>query len=161
MPKRFADTLRAILYQTISAEKSAAQNFLPWQISVAQKSALTAVPRRILLLPISAMAKSFARLIFPPKSFDKELREACRQIVSAMINYPEMIGGTQRLDTIIMQTLRGKIISKVGAEGVYLAGVLPSPKWKKGLGIALKLKTAKTNALVPSLLSNYFDNSEF
>lgn len=91
-------------------------------------------------VPISAMAKAFARLVFPPQSFDDETREACRRIVSAFMSYPEMIGGTKRLDTLIMQSLRGKIISKIGAEGVYSAGVLPSPKWKKGLGIALKIE---------------------
>jgi L-asparaginase II len=36
--------------------------------------------------------------------------------------------------------LRGRIVSKIGAEGVYSAGVLPSPKWKTGLGIALKIE---------------------
>ncbi len=51
-----------------------------------------------------------------------------------------MIGGTERLDTIIMQSLRGKIISKIGAEGVYAAGVLPCERWKKGLGIAVKIE---------------------
>jgi L-asparaginase II len=91
-------------------------------------------------LPISAMAKSFARLVFPPESFDKELRKACRIVMSAMMNYAEMIGGSERLDTMIMQTLRGQIISKVGADGVYAAGVLPSPKWKTGLGIAFKIE---------------------
>ncbi|MDQ3324075.1 MAG: asparaginase [Acidobacteriota bacterium] len=91
-------------------------------------------------LPVSAMAKSFARLIFPPKSFDIEIREACRRIVSAMISHPQMIGGAERLDTIIMQSARGKVISKIGAEGVYLAGVLPCERWKTGLGIALKIE---------------------
>jgi len=91
-------------------------------------------------LPVSAMATAYTRLIFPPKNFDAETREACQRIVSAMISHPEMIGGTERLDTIIMQSLRGKIISKIGAEGVYSAGVLPSPKWKKGLGIAFKIE---------------------
>ncbi|MBA3632575.1 MAG: asparaginase [Acidobacteria bacterium] len=100
-------------------------------------------------LPVSAMAKSFARLVFPPSFFDKQWREACRCIVSAMINYPEMIGGTERLDTIIMQTLRGKIISKVGAEGVYVAGILPSPKWKKGLGIAFKIEDGEDRRARP------------
>jgi len=90
--------------------------------------------------PIRAMAKSFARLVFPPKTFDDKIREACRRIVSAMMNYPQMIGGTERLDTIIMQSARGKIISKIGAEGVYTAGVLPCEKWKKGLGVALKIE---------------------
>lgn len=91
-------------------------------------------------VPVSAMARAFARLVFPPKNFDDEMREACRRIVSASMAYPQMIGGTNRLDTLIMQSLRGKIVSKIGAEGVYSAGVLPSPKWKKGLGIAFKIE---------------------
>jgi L-asparaginase II len=51
-----------------------------------------------------------------------------------------MIGGTGRLDTMIMQAARGKLVSKVGAEGVYSAGVMPSPQYKKGLGIAFKIE---------------------
>lgn len=31
-------------------------------------------------------------------------------------------------------------VAKVGAEGLWLCGVLPSPKWKRGLGIALKIE---------------------
>ena len=91
-------------------------------------------------VPISAMAKSFARLVFQPQDFDGETREASQRIVSAMMNYAEMIGGTERLDTMIMETQRGQIISKVGADGVYVAGVLPSLKWKTGLGIAFKIE---------------------
>ncbi|MBC7796739.1 MAG: asparaginase [Pyrinomonadaceae bacterium] len=87
------------------------------------------------------MAGMFAKLVFPPSDFDVELREACRRVVTAMMDYPEMIGGsvTERLDTIIMHSAKGKIVSKIGAEGVYTAGVLPSPQWKRGLGIALKI----------------------
>ncbi len=91
-------------------------------------------------LPIWAMALSFARLVLPPKSFDNKTREACRRIVSATISHPEMIGGSGRLDTMIMRAARGKIVSKIGAEGVYSAGVLPSPQYKKGLGIAFKIE---------------------
>jgi L-asparaginase II len=91
-------------------------------------------------VPISAMARSFARLVYPPKTFDNETREACRRVVSATLSCPEMIGGTDRLDTMIMQSARGKIVSKIGAEGVYSAGVLPSPRWKTGLGIAFKVE---------------------
>jgi L-asparaginase II len=91
-------------------------------------------------LPLSAMARAFAKLICPPENFDDRLRDACRQIVSAMISFPEMIGGTRRLDTLLMQAARGKIISKVGAEGVYLAGVLPNEQWKTGLAIAFKIE---------------------
>jgi L-asparaginase II len=91
-------------------------------------------------VPISAMARAFAKLVFPPKSFDDKLQKASRQIVSAMMNFPEMIGGTRRLDTLIMQAAPGKIISKVGAEGVYLAGILPNEQWKTGLAIAFKIE---------------------
>jgi L-asparaginase II len=59
-----------------------------------------------------------------------------------MMSHPEMIGGEEpkRLDTLLMHALRGRIVSKIGAEGVYTAGVLPSPRWKHGLGIALKIE---------------------
>lgn len=100
-------------------------------------------------LPVSTMAKSFAKLVFPPKEFDEKLRGACQQIVAAMMNYPEMIGGSERLDTMIMEALRGEIISKVGAEGVYTAGVLPSEKWKTGLGIAFKIEDGEDKRARP------------
>jgi L-asparaginase II len=92
-------------------------------------------------VPVRAMAEMYARLVFPPEDLDAEMREACRRIVSAMMSYPEMVGGsvTERLDTEIMRAASGKLISKIGAEGVWTAGVLPSPRWKRGLGIAFKI----------------------
>ncbi len=90
-------------------------------------------------LSVRAMAKGFLKLVFPPLSFDDELREACRRVVTAMMNYPELVGGTERLDTLLMNAARGKFISKIGAEGVWLCGVLPSEKFPKGLGIAMKI----------------------
>ncbi len=91
-------------------------------------------------VPVSAMAKAFGRLVNPPKAFDERTRSACRRIVAAMLEFPEMIGGTKRLDTMLMRAGRGALISKIGAEGVYSAGVLPSEKYPKGLGIALKIE---------------------
>jgi L-asparaginase II len=86
------------------------------------------------------MASSFAKLINPPEIFDKKLKGACQRIVSAKINYPELVGGTDRLDTILMQAAKGRIVSKIGAEGVWLCGVLPCEKWRAGLGIAFKIE---------------------
>ena len=90
-------------------------------------------------LSVRAMAKGFLKLVFPPEAFDANLREACRRVSQAMMNYPELVGGTERLDTLLMQAARGRIISKIGAEGVWLCGVLPSEKYKRVLGIALKI----------------------
>jgi L-asparaginase II len=88
---------------------------------------------------LRAMAKSFAKLVYPPADFNENYKNACRKIVSAIMNYPELIGGTERLDTLMMQAAPGKFISKIGAEGVWLCGIAPSSEWKKGLGIALKI----------------------
>ena len=90
-------------------------------------------------LPLYAMATAFMNLIRPEK-FDQKTRSACERIVSAMANHPELIGGSERLDTMLMQAAEGKIISKVGADGVWLCGVLPSEKHPTGLAIALKIE---------------------
>lgn len=101
-------------------------------------------------MPVSAMARSFARLVCPPSDvdptlFDNTKQEAARRVITAMMTYPEMIGGSERLDTLIMNALPGRIISKIGAEGVWLAGILPTPKYKRGLGIALKIEDGNDN----------------
>jgi len=91
-------------------------------------------------LSVRAMAKSFLNLIVPPESFDNDLKNACQRIVSAMLNFPELVGGSERLDTMLMEAKRGKFISKIGAEGVWICGVLPSKKYPHGLGISMKIE---------------------
>ncbi len=90
-------------------------------------------------LPVAAMAKSFVNLLAPNK-FPEPTQKACSRIVSAMLKYPELIGGSTRLDTMLMRSAPGKFISKVGADGVWLCGVLPCERWPTGLGIALKIE---------------------
>ena len=91
-------------------------------------------------LPVSAMAKTFLNLISPPESFPVEVRDAATRVVSAMTNFPELIGGNERLDTMLMQAAPGKLISKVGADGVWCCGVFPCDKWPAGLSVALKVE---------------------
>jgi len=82
----------------------------------------------------------YARLISPAEEVDPSTRSACKRIVRAMIEFPEMIGGTRnRLDTELIRAGRGRLISKIGAEGVYTVGVLPCEDWPSGLGLALKV----------------------
>ena len=57
-----------------------------------------------------------------------------------MIRFPDLIGGSERLDTMLMEAAGGRVISKVGADGVWLCGVLPSEQWPTGLAIALKVE---------------------
>lgn len=106
---------------------------------------------------VRAMALAYGRLVSPPESFDKATRNACERIVRVMTAYPELIGGTsERLDTEIMRAARGRVVSKVGAEGVYTAGILPSERWPNGLGLALKIedgddKRARPTVVIESL----------
>jgi len=56
------------------------------------------------------------------------------RIVEAMLRHPELIAGSGRPCTEMMRAHPGRVIAKVGAEGVYCA-VLP----QGGLGVALKV----------------------
>ncbi len=90
---------------------------------------------------VHAMALMYARLVAPPETFDEDVRRACHRIVHSMTAHPEMVGGTrERFDTEVMRATRGSVISKVGAEGVYTAGVLPCEHWPTGLGLAFKIE---------------------
>ena len=92
-------------------------------------------------ISVRAMALMYARLASPPTSFDAGIRNACKRIIKAMIDFPEMVGGTKnRLDTELIKAGEGRLISKIGAEGVYTVSVLPCPEWPRGLGLALKIE---------------------
>ena len=92
-------------------------------------------------MTVKAMALAYTRLISPPAEFGDATRRACERIVRVMSAYPELIGGTSdRLDTEIMRAAPGRLISKVGADGVYTAGINPCEEWPRGLGLALKIE---------------------
>lgn len=102
---------------------------------------------------VRAMALMYARLVAPPEDYEPPIREACRRIVSAMISYPEMVGGTtERLDTEMIRAAQGRLISKVGAEGVYTVGVLPCAEWPRGLGLALKIEDGEDRRARPTVV---------
>jgi L-asparaginase II len=104
-------------------------------------------------ITVKAMALAYARLVSPPVDFEERVRDACQRVVRAMTTYPELIGGTtERLDTEIMRGARGLLISKVGAEGVYTAGILPSEEWPNGLGLALKIEDGDDHRARPTVV---------
>ena len=92
-------------------------------------------------MPVRAMALMYARLSAPPDGFDAETRAACARLTTAMNACPELVGGTrERFDTEVMRAGRGLLVSKIGAEGVYTACVMPCERWPKGLGLAFKIE---------------------
>lgn len=81
-------------------------------------------------VPLGAMAASFARF-----SAAAHRGEPPARIVGAMTGHPFLVGGTGRACTAVMERGGGAVFVKVGAEGVYGAGV-PG----RGLGIAIKVE---------------------
>ena len=94
-------------------------------------------------MPLYNMALGFARFS-APDSLPADLADSCRTIAAAMIQHPEMVGGTNRYDTELMRTCEGKLIAKVGAEGVHCVGLLG-----RGLGMACKITDGNRRALSP------------
>jgi L-asparaginase II len=104
-------------------------------------------------ITVKAMAIGYARLVAPPADFEQKVRDASARIVKVMTAYPELIGGTtERLDTEIMRAARGRVISKVGAEGVYTAGILPCAEWPRGLGLSLKIEDGDDHRARPTVV---------
>jgi L-asparaginase II len=90
-------------------------------------------------LSVGTVALMLARLA-APESQEPADADAARRIVGAMTAHPEMVEGDGELDTELMRAARGRLVSKVGAEGVYAAGVLPCERWPAGLGLACKIE---------------------
>jgi L-asparaginase II len=99
------------------------------------------------------MALMYARLVSPPGELDDKTKDACARIVSAMTTHPELIGGaSDRLDTELMKAAKGRLVSKVGAEGVYTVGILPCQDWPRGLGLALKIEDGDDQRARPTVV---------
>lgn len=91
-------------------------------------------------LPLRAMALAYARL---GASSDP----APRRIVGAMLAHPFLVAGSGRLCTDLMTAWPGRVLAKVGAEGIYSAS-LPG----HGLGVALKVEDGEIHASGVALL---------
>jgi L-asparaginase II len=99
-------------------------------------------------VPLRSLALAFARLVNPPT--DPMLVQTTRRIVAAMINHPEMVGGTRRrFDTELLRAAHGKVVCKIGAEAVYCVGVLPSEQFPHGAGIAIKVEDGSNRGIGP------------
>jgi len=95
-------------------------------------------------LPLFALARGFARLAAEARRGGT----GSAIVLQAMVMHPFLVGGSERLCTELMQAAAGRIVVKVGAEGVYCAAV-PGAE----LGIALKVHDGATRAAEPALLA--------
>jgi L-asparaginase II len=92
--------------------------------------------------PLRVMARSFARLGAAAATEDGPKR-----ILEAMARHPFMIGGTGRLCTQLVEATGGRMVGKLGAEGVYAITVPEA-----GLGLALKVEDGGVRAGDPAVI---------
>ena len=64
-----------------------------------------------------------------------------------MSNHAFLVGGTDRFDSALIAETEGRVVSKVGAEGVHCALLT-----ERGIGVAVKVEDGAQRAQVPALL---------
>lgn len=98
----------------------------------------------VFALPLQSMALAFARLA------DAATRGVgpASQIVHAIQTRPFLLGGTDRFDTALIEATEGRVISKIGAEGVHTVAIVDA-----GIGIAVKVEDGSMRAQFPAVLA--------
>lgn len=95
-------------------------------------------------VPLAASARAFALWAEPAAAADvpDAPRNAARRIREALAAHPEMIAGTRRVDTDLIRLTGGRVLAKMGAEGVWCLGVAGD-----ATGIALKAEDGSSRAV--------------
>ena len=83
--------------------------------------------------PLTAFATGFARMA-TGEDLPEDLAAASRRIFGAVTAHPQLIRAADTIDSDAMAAFNGRLMLKVGAEGVFCGAVID-----KGLGFALKI----------------------
>jgi len=91
-------------------------------------------------IPLYNAAWAWAKLV-DPDSLSPQRAASCQEITSAMAGHPFYVAGPGRLDTRLMETTSGRIITKAGAEAYQAIGICEDAlgPGSPALGIALKI----------------------
>ena len=94
----------------------------------------------VFAVPMRNAALAFARLS-DPSGLPAPRAAALRRIARAMMEYPNMVAGPDRFDTLVMTLAAGRLVTKAGAEGYQGMGLLPGAlgPGSPALGIAIKV----------------------
>ena len=98
----------------------------------------------VFALPLEAMALAYARLADAARASDP----VAARVVGAMQSRPFLIGGTDRFDTTLIEETDGRVIAKIGAEGVHSFAIV-----SEGLGFAIKVEDGAMRAQLPAVLA--------
>jgi L-asparaginase II len=94
-------------------------------------------------MTLERMARAYSRFAVAAARGE----EFPRRVVNAMSKHPFLVGGTDRFDSALIAETNGRVVSKVGAEGVHCALLV-----ERGIGVAIKVEDGAQRAQVPALL---------
>lgn len=94
-------------------------------------------------LPLEAMARAYARLGDAARRGDAHPA----RVLHAMGTRPFLVGGTDRFDTVLIEATEGRVVSKIGADGVHCV-VAPD----QGIGFAVKVEDGAQRAQFPAVI---------
>lgn len=94
-------------------------------------------------LPLEPMARAYARLAAAAAADD----DVPARVVHAMRTRPYLVGGAERFDTVLSEETDGRVLAKVGAEGVHSIAVLD-----QRVGLAIKVEDGAARAQYPAVL---------
>lgn len=104
--------------------------------------------------PLRAFAFGFARMA-TGKGISGELATAAKRLFDAATSHPHLVAGTGHADTLLMAAFKGRLMQKVGAEGVQCGAIRD-----KGWGYALKCddgNIAASQAMLAGMLLQLAD----
>jgi L-asparaginase II len=94
-------------------------------------------------LPLRNMALAFARLA----ASIRDGEDVATRIHHAIRSRPFLIGGSDRFDSILIEETDGRVISKIGAEGVHSVAIP-----EQGIGFAVKVEDGAMRAQFPAVI---------
>lgn len=104
--------------------------------------------------PLRAFALGFARMS-TGRNISSDLANAAQRLFDAATTHPHLVAGTGHPDTMLMTAFKGRLMQKVGAEGVQCGAIRD-----KGWGYALKCddgNIAASQAMLAGLLLQHAD----
>lgn len=94
-------------------------------------------------MPLEQMARAYSRLARAAS----DGAGMPTRVLGAMRTRPFLVGGSDRFDSILIEETDGRVIAKVGAEGVHSVAILD-----QGIGAAVKVEDGAQRAQFPALV---------
>ncbi len=104
-------------------------------------------------VPLINAALGMARFC-DPRELSEARAAACKKITTAMTAHPEMVSNFGEFDFELMKVGAGKIVTKRGAEGFQIIGLMPGVYSEHGVGIAFKVTDGDKSSMNDDLESS-------